>query len=73
MPRVNLELPGVEVRFEDLHIETEAYAETGRQLPSLFNAVRSAVEVSTAHWEACAPLFCHHPVLKTLCNMMSNL
>jgi hypothetical protein len=35
----------VEIRVEDLHIETEVYAETGRQLPSLFNAVRSLVEV----------------------------
>jgi hypothetical protein len=43
--RVNLDLPTVEVRVEDLHIETEVYAETGRQLPSLFNALRSFVEV----------------------------
>lgn len=45
--RVNLELPIVEVRFENLHIETEVYAETSRQLPSLWNAVRSSVEVSS--------------------------
>ena len=44
--RVNLVLPTVEVRFENLHIETEVYAETSRQLPSLWNAVRSSVEVS---------------------------
>lgn len=36
----------MEVRFENLHIETEVYAETSRQLPSLWNAVRSSVEVS---------------------------
>ncbi len=44
--RVDLGLPKVEVRVEDLHIETEVYAETDRQLPSLFNAVRSSVEAS---------------------------
>ncbi len=64
MPRVNLELPGVEVRFEDLHIETEAYAETGRQLPSLFNAVRSAVEVRAAHWATRASLDIVMPILQ---------
>ncbi|BDA40539.1 Pleiotropic drug resistance protein 1 [Coccomyxa sp. Obi] len=42
--RVDLGLPTVEVRVEDLHIETEVYAETDRQLPSLYNAVRSSVE-----------------------------
>ena len=36
----------MEVRFENLHIETEVYAETSRQLPSLWNVVRSSVEVS---------------------------
>lgn len=35
----------MEVRFENLHIETEVYAETSRQLPSLWNAVRASVEV----------------------------
>lgn len=35
----------MEVRVEDLHIETEVYAETDRQLPSLYNAVRSGLEV----------------------------
>ena len=43
---MNLELPTVEVRFENLHIETEVYAETARQLPSLWNAARSSIEVS---------------------------
>ncbi|KAK9916362.1 hypothetical protein WJX75_001804 [Coccomyxa subellipsoidea] len=42
--RVNLDLPTVEVRVEDLHIETEVYAETDRQLPSLLNAMRSGLE-----------------------------
>lgn len=53
--RVNLELPTVEVRFEDLHIETEVYAETSRQLPSLLNAVRGIFEVHHAF-----PLTCNH-------------
>ena len=35
----------MEVRFENLHIETEAYAETSRQLPSLWNAARASIEV----------------------------
>ena len=35
----------MEVRFENLHVETEVYAETSRQLPSLWNAVRASVEV----------------------------
>ena len=47
--RVNLALPTVEVRFEDLHIETEVYAETSRQLPSLPNAVRGIFEARQFH------------------------
>jgi hypothetical protein len=48
---VDVALPSVEVRFEGLHIETEVYAETGRQLPSLFNAVRGLLEARAAHGE----------------------
>lgn len=46
-------MPKVEVRVEDLHIETEVYAETDRQLPSLFNAVRSSVEASLPAFGFC--------------------
>ena len=40
-----MELPSVEVRFENLHIETSLYSESGRNLPTIFNAYRNAFEV----------------------------
>ena len=43
--RVGMELPSVEVRFENLHIETSLYSESGRNLPTIFNAYRNAFEV----------------------------
>ncbi len=43
--RVGIELPSVEVRFEDLEVTALAYA-AGRQLPSIFNAYRNWFEVS---------------------------
>ena len=43
--RVDMQVPAVEVRFEGLHIETEVYAETGRNLPTILNAYRAVLEV----------------------------
>ena len=43
--RVGMELPSVEVRFKDLHIDTPLYSESGRNLPTIFNAYRDALEV----------------------------
>ena len=66
--RVDVALPSVEVRFEGLHIETEVYAETSRQLPSLFNAVRGLLEARPQcshlfrHLHGCM-LLVHHPHL----------
>ena len=42
-----MELPSVEVRFENLHVET-LYSESGRNLPTIFNAYCSAFEVRGA-------------------------
>jgi hypothetical protein len=41
---VQLDLPSVEVRFEDLHIETSVYAESGRNVPNVLNAYRDIFE-----------------------------
>ncbi len=41
-----MKLPTVEVRFQDIHIETEVYAETSRNLPSLSNVFYNAFDVS---------------------------
>ncbi len=43
--RVGMELPSVEVRFENLHVETSVYRESGRNLPTIFNAYRDGLEV----------------------------
>ncbi len=43
--RVDMQVPAVEVRFEGLHIDTEVYAETGRNLPTILNAYRAVLEV----------------------------
>ena len=63
----------MEVRFESLHIETEVYAETSRQLPSLWNAVRSSVEVSSHAGRDCTTpsirlqdKFCRHSLTHSL-------
>ena len=42
--RVQLDLPSVEVRFEDLHIETSVFAESGRNVPNVLNAYRDIFE-----------------------------
>jgi hypothetical protein len=41
---VQLDLPSVEVRFEDLHIETSVYTESGRNVPNVLNAYRDIFE-----------------------------
>jgi len=38
-------LPTVEVRFKDLYIETALYTDTERNLPTILNSYRSALEV----------------------------
>ncbi|EIE26053.1 ATP-binding cassette transporter [Coccomyxa subellipsoidea C-169] len=43
LDRVGIELPSVEVRFEGLEVDAQAYA-AGRELPSIFNAYRNWVE-----------------------------
>ena len=40
-----MEQPSVELRFQNLHIETSLYSESGRNLPTIFNAYRNAFEV----------------------------
>ena len=59
----------MEVRFENLHIETEVYAETSRQLPSLWNAVRASVEVTrllSCQHLSCRQLVTSRPAGSTL-------
>lgn len=41
---MQLDLPSVEVRFEDLHIETSVYTESGRNVPNVLNAYRDIFE-----------------------------
>ena len=43
---VGIKPPGIEVRFKDIFIETSVYTNVSRNLPSVFNAYRGAVEVS---------------------------
>ncbi len=43
--RVGMELPEVEVRFENLTIESSVYVGS-RALPSVLNAYRNVIEVS---------------------------
>ncbi len=41
-----MEQPSVELRFQNLHIETSLYSDSGRNLPTVFNAYRNVFEVS---------------------------
>ena len=43
---VGIKPPGIEVRFKDIFIETSVYTNVSRNLPSILNAYRGAVEVS---------------------------
>jgi len=43
--RVGIEIPTIEVRYEHLIVEAEAYV-GGRALPTLLNSVTNAVEVN---------------------------
>jgi len=45
--RVGIEQPAVEVRFQNLHVETSLYMESSRNLPTILNAYRGALEVTT--------------------------
>ncbi|KAK9820341.1 hypothetical protein WJX72_009201 [[Myrmecia] bisecta] len=42
--RVEQDIPSVEVRFENLHVETSVYASTARNLPTILNSYRNVVE-----------------------------
>ena len=42
---VGIKPPGIEVRFKDIFIETSVYTNVSRNLPSILNAYRGAVEV----------------------------
>ena len=44
---VGIKPPGIEVRFKDIFIETSVYTNVSRNLPSILNAYRGAVEVSS--------------------------
>lgn len=44
MKRVGIEIPKIEVRFENLLVEGDAYVGT-RALPTLLNSTLNAVEV----------------------------
>lgn len=49
--RVGVSRPNVEVRFENLHAETEVFIDLSRNLPGFTNAIRNGVEV-------CAYAYC---------------
>ncbi len=44
--RVGIRPPGIEVRFQDIFIETSVYTNVSRNLPSILNAYRGFLEVS---------------------------
>ena len=44
--RVGVLRPSVEVRFQNLHAETEVYLDLSRNLPGFDNAIRNAIDVS---------------------------
>lgn len=48
--RVGLRQPSTEVRFKDLYVETEVYADLTRNLPSVLGFYRGLVEVSRPSW-----------------------
>ena len=54
-----MEQPAVEVRFQSLHVETSLYTESARNLPTILNAYRDALEVCLPYRQAFAtePLF----------------
>ena len=43
--RVGIKPPGIEVRFQDIFIETSVYTNVSRNLPSILNAYRGFFEV----------------------------
>ena len=43
--RVGLRLPAAEVRFRDLYVETQVYADLSRNLPSVIGFYRECIEV----------------------------
>ena len=45
--RVGLELPTVEVRYQNLSVEAECEAVRGESIPTLWNAFKSIFRVST--------------------------
>lgn len=45
---VGIKPPGIEVRFKDVFIETSVYTNVSRNLPSILNAYRGVVEVSSS-------------------------
>ncbi len=42
---VGIKPPGIEVRFQDIFIETSVYTNVSRNLPSILNAYRGFFEV----------------------------
>lgn len=57
--RVGTDIPKIEVRFEHLSIEGDAYVGT-RALPTLLNATLNSIEVffSPIHWFFSFPIIC---------------
>ena len=51
--RVGMELPAVEVRLENLHLQASVYVDTRRNLPTIANAYREVFEVRVVSqvWE----------------------
>ena len=43
--RVGIKPPGIEVRFQDIYIETSVFTNVSRNLPSILNAYRGFFEV----------------------------
>ena len=54
--RVEVRRPSVEVRFHNLHAETEVYIDLSRNLPGMANAIRNGIEVCTQSISVTMPL-----------------
>ena len=49
MSRVGMRAPSAEVRFKDLYVQTEVYADLSRNLPSVLGFYRECIEVKPLH------------------------
>lgn len=64
---VGIKPPGIEVRFKDIFIETSVYTNVSRNLPSILNAYRGAVEVSSSDIQFLDSKLAHQETSRVVC------